>query len=76
MFDKKDFSSWKIYEGFAEGSGRSEKQWLQSPKGQIGLFKWPKIDPQTGKETYEYISEHLANQLGEVVNIATARAKS
>lgn len=36
----KDFSYWKEYEGTSEGSGRSEKIWLQNPDtGQIGLFK-------------------------------------
>lgn len=28
MFDVVDFSTWKEYDGFAEGSGRSEKIWL------------------------------------------------
>ena len=69
----KDFSNWNIYEGFSEGSGRSEKQWLQSPEGQIGLFKWPKIDPQTGKETYEYLSEHLAYRIGQAIDVSTAK---
>jgi len=69
----KDFSEWSIYEGFSEGSGRSEKQWLQSQNGEIGLFKWPKIDPQTEKETYEYISEHLAHRIGNLLGISTAK---
>ena len=42
MFDVVDFSAWKEYDGFAEGSGRSEKIWLISETGQIGLFKYPK----------------------------------
>ena len=48
----KDFSFWKEYDGASEGSGRSEKIWLQNPDtGQIGLFKFKKdID------TREYFS--------------------
>lgn len=39
----KDFSFWEEYEGSSEGSGRSEKIWLQNPDtGQIGLFKFKK----------------------------------
>lgn len=34
----KNFDDWSPYEGFAEGSGRSEKIWLQSQDGKIGLF--------------------------------------
>lgn len=72
MFNIVDFSSWKEYDGFAEGSGRSEKIWLISDSGKIGLFKYPKIDPEDGKETTEHVSEHLAHQLGEMLNIPTA----
>lgn len=72
MFDVVDFSAWKEYDGFAEGSGRSEKIWLISETGQIGLFKYPKIDPEDGKETTEHISEHLAHQLGKILEIPTA----
>lgn len=72
FFNLVDFSSWKTYEGFAEGSGRSEKQWLQSTDGRIGLFKWPKTDPITKRSTYEHISEHLAHQIANIINISTA----
>lgn len=75
LFEKKDFSTWNLYEGFAEGSGRSEKQWLQSPDGKIGLFKWPKTDPVTGHTTYEHISEHLAHQIGNIVGVPTANVE-
>ncbi len=68
-----DFSSWKEYDGISEGSGRSEKIWLQSNDGNIGLFKFPKINPADNKETTEHISEHLAYKLGEVVGISTAK---
>lgn len=73
MFDVMDFSDWNEYDGFAEGSGRSEKIWLISGSGQIGLFKYPKIDPEDGKETTEHVSEHLAHQLGELIGIPTAK---
>lgn len=72
MFDIVDFSTWNEYDGFAEGSGRSEKVWLISETGRIGLFKYPKTDPQDNKETTEHVSEHLAHQLGEVLRIPTA----
>ena len=72
-FSLVDFSSWSEYEGFSAGSGRSEKIWLQSDEGIIGLFKWPKSDPDTNITTYEHVSEHLAHQLGEMLNIATAK---
>lgn len=72
MFEIIDFSSWKEYEGAAEGSGRSEKKWLISDDGHIGLFKFPKIDPVTKRETTEHISEHLAHQLGNIVGVETA----
>ena len=68
-----DYSDWKVYEGVSEGSGRSEKQWLESPNGIIGLFKWPKTDPQTGASTYEHISEHLAYQIGTKLDIPTSK---
>ena len=68
-----DFSDWHIIDGFSEGSGRSEKQWLQSPDGTIGLFKWPKINSDNVHTSYEHISEHLAYQLGLLLNIPTAR---
>lgn len=72
MFDIIDFSDWNEYDGFAEGSGRSEKVWLISETGRIGLFKYPKTDPQDNKETTEHVSEHLAHQLGKLLRIPTA----
>lgn len=72
MIDIQDFSRWNIYDGASEGSGRSEKIWLISNDGDIGLFKFPKIDPATSQETTEHISEHLAHQLGEILEVATA----
>lgn len=75
MIDIKDFSKWTPYEGFAEGSGRSEKIWLKSPNGQIGLFKFPKIDPADHVETTEYVSEHLAHKIGEILDVSTAEVE-
>jgi len=70
-----DYSDWFPYEGFAEGSGRSEKLWLQSPTGEIGLFKYPKVDPDTSEVTTEYVSEHLAHKIGELLGIETAHVE-
>lgn len=72
MIPVQDYSDWNIYDGASEGSGRSEKIWLISDDGNIGLFKFPKIDPTTSQETTEHISEHLAHQLGEVLGVSTA----
>ncbi|WP_297963047.1 HipA domain-containing protein [uncultured Anaerovibrio sp.] len=68
----KDFSSWSLYDGFAEGSGRSEKVWLQSSSGRIGLFKYPKTDENNISNTTEHVSEHLAYCLGLCLGIPIA----
>ena len=73
MFEVINFDSWKVYDGASEGSGRSEKVWLISDSGEIGLFKFPKIDPQDQKETTEHVSEHLAHQLGNILKVPTAK---
>ena len=73
MFEVVNFDSWNVYDGASEGSGRSEKIWLISNSGEIGLFKFPKIDPQDQKETTEHISEHLAHQLGNILKVPTAK---
>lgn len=67
-----DCSSWQPYEGNPDGSGRSEKQWLVSDDGRIGLFKYPKVDPVSKETTYEHISEHLAHRVGDLLGIPTA----
>lgn len=67
LFQVKNYSGWSDYEGSSEGSGRSEKKWLISPSGEIGLFKFPKSEL-----TYEHVSEHMAHQIGEIVNVPTA----
>lgn len=68
-----DFTSWNVYDGASEGSGRSEKIWLQSKDGKIGLFKFPKINPSDNKVTTEHISEHLAHKIGNIIGIPTAK---
>lgn len=73
MITIQDFNNWNEYNGVSEGSGRSEKVWLISNQEEIGLFKFPKIDPTTSQETTEHISEHLAHQLGQVLGVSTAR---
>ncbi|MCD7744322.1 MAG: protein kinase [Lachnospiraceae bacterium] len=73
MFELKDFSAWETYQGAYEGSGRSEKEWICLGMEQIGLFKYPKIDPATGHETTEHISEHIAAQLGTILGVETAK---
>lgn len=70
LFQFQDYTSWKAYEGTSEGSGRSEKKWLVSDSGEIGLFKFPKSDL-----TYEHVSEHMAHQIGEIVGIPTAKVE-
>lgn len=61
----KDFSSWKEFEGAAEGSGRSEKIWLEdSVSGRIGLFKFPKSE-----DTTEHLSEKIAADLASLINV-------
>lgn len=62
-----DYSNWDVYDGISEGSGRSEKEWLVSNTGTVGLFKYPKSDM-----TSEHVSEHLAHRLGNVLGIKTA----
>lgn len=70
-----DYSDWIEYEGQFAGSGRGEKIWLESAKGEVGLFKYPKVDPQTKQETTEHASECLAHLLGNAVGIPTARVE-
>lgn len=73
MVEIRDFSSWSVYDGASEGSGRSEKVWLKSPDGQIGLFKFPRSDAQNPKGTTEHLSEHLACKLGRILDVPTAQ---
>ncbi len=71
----KDFSSWKEYPGNSEGSGRSEKIWLENDN-EIGVFKFPKVK----KDKYgniievstEYIAEKLSSIIAKTINIKNA----
>ena len=64
----KDFSYWQVYEGAAEGSGRSEKLWLINPdNGKIGLFKFKK-----DIFTTDHISECIAYKLAMALGIPCA----
>lgn len=67
-----NFNSWSPYDGFAEGSGRSEKIWLESPSGEVGLFKFPKSGQGDEDYTSEHVSEHLAYKLGSILAVPTA----
>lgn len=65
----KDFSFWEEYKGASEGSGRSEKIWLQNPDtGQIGLFKFKK---DVG--TTDHISECIAYEIAQLLDIPCAK---
>lgn len=65
----KDFSFWNIYEGAAEGSGRSEKLWLINPDTQeIGLFKFKK-----DRGTTDHISECISFELAKLLSIPYAK---
>lgn len=77
MVEGKTFDDWPELEGLAEGSGASEKLWLQSPDGAVrGLFKFPKYeDGAPSKITSEHISEWLAAQLGKLVGVACAKVE-
>ena len=65
----KDFSSWYTYEGFSEGSGTSEQQWIVNPKSnEIGLFKFPKSN-----ETTDHISEKIAADIALLIGLESAK---
>lgn len=65
----KDFSFWEEYEGASEGSGRSEKIWLQNPDtGQIGLFKFKKDIGTT-----DHVSECIAYEIAQLLEIPCAK---
>lgn len=65
----KDFSYWEVYNGFSEGSGRSEKIWLYNPDTQIsGLFKFKKDITTT-----DHISECIVYSLANYLKIPCAR---
>ena len=66
MIDVVDFSKWNTYDGNAEGSGRSEKEWLILDN-KIGLFKYPKSE-----DTTEHISEKLASDIANILDVPCA----
>lgn len=64
-----DYSCWEKYDGAYNGSGRSEKIWLQNP-GNIcltGLFKYKK-----DADTTDYVSEYLAYKIASALGIKCA----
>lgn len=64
-----DFSSWSVFEGASEGSGRSEKVWLiNDQSGEVGLFKFTKSE-----KTTEHISEKIASDLAGLLGLQSAR---
>lgn len=71
----KNFDDWNIYEGAAEGSGRSEKIWLEKD-GIIGIFKFPKQFVQNGEKinetTKEYLAEKIASLIAKKLEIQSA----
>lgn len=65
-----NFDDWSEYRGASEGSGRSEKYWIQKDingKTVTGLFKYNKTN-----ETSEHISEQIASLIGKDIGIETA----
>jgi hypothetical protein len=70
-----NFDDWTKSE-FSDGSGRSEKVWLEyfykdetKEYKKIGLFKYPKVNEHGHVNTYEHISESLAAELAKVVGV-------
>ena len=64
-----DYSQWDIYDGFSEGSGRSEKIWLTNHETkEIDLFKYTKSD-----RTTEHVSEKLASDLAGLLGLKCAK---
>ena len=53
----KNFNQWDICGRFSDGSGRSEKQWIENKNCEIGLFKFPKS---------EYTTEHFLKRLLQI----------
>lgn len=66
------FNDWNRYEGLSEGSGRSEKIWLESSDHQVGLFKYPKVDDNGVVSSTEHISEHMASKIAKLIGVPVA----
>ena len=73
MIDIREFDDWGRCEGLSQGSGRSEKIWLQSNDDQVGVFKFPKTDKNGMVSSTEHVSEHIASVIGERIGINTAK---
>ena len=71
MVEKINFNSWMVSAKFSEGSGRSEKLWLESGN-KIGLFKFPKTH-NDGQITYEHVSEKLASDIAKAIGMKSAK---
>ncbi len=71
MIEKIDFNLWDVSAKFSEGSGRSEKLWLEF-ENQIGLFKFPKTH-NDGQITYEHVSEKLASDIANATGLKCAK---
>lgn len=69
MVEIKSFDSWQVSTKFADGSGRSEKKWLENGNA-VGLFKFPK--KSCGVETYEHVSEKLASDISKIIGLRCA----
>lgn len=68
MIELQDFTAWKLYDGAPEGSGRSEKEWLISENGEIGLFKYPKVDELIDRLLTEYSTEVLSIKKRDLIS--------
>lgn len=68
-----NYDNWKAYGGMSEGSGASEKIWLEEPEtGEIGVFKYPKYFSNSDFITTEHISEKIASEFGKLIGIDCA----
>ena len=73
----KDFSFWKEYDGASEGSGRSEKIWLQNPDtGQIGLFKFKKDIDTTDNISEKNIPNYMGKDKNRWNSLIDTKSKS
>ena len=74
-----DFDQWIKPKDLSEASGTSEKMWLRSPDGEkTGLFKFPKVQDYPGRPesiSTEHISEWIASQIGERLDVTCAKVK-
>lgn len=69
MIEIKNYDDWHKYDGLSQGSGRSEKIWLEDQNGEVGLFKFPKVNDIGEVSSTEFVSEHLASSLAKLLDI-------